>query len=174
MLTAAPKGDVVATLSLSAFEDQLLRAAFGRYGGAAPARSAAAAIVRRFQSSGRGYWFLCDCRLQVERRPALVPVAESHIRRHEIGGWPQHAVTCDFYREQSEQAALTASFAPLPKRGVRLVRPWADANHEALDQLSVASAHTGRPQLARVLVRLMTAAGLQKIGPDCHRSPPCS
>jgi hypothetical protein len=115
---------------------------------------------------------LCDCRPDATRPPALIPVAEAHIRRHEIAGWPEHAVTCDFYREQPEQAELTKSFAPLPKRGLRLVRPWTDATTEVLDQVRVASQHTGRPQLARVLVRLMTLAGLQRVGPDARRPPP--
>jgi hypothetical protein len=129
-------------------------------------------IVRRPGTTGPGYWALCDCRPDATRPPVLIPVAETHVLRHEMAGWPEHAVTCDFYREQREQAELTKSFAPLPKRGLRLVRPWTDATSEVLDQVRVASQHTGRAQLARVLMRLMTLAGLQRVGPDARRPPP--
>ena len=64
-------------------EDHALRAAFGRYGGSATARMAAMPVVARYQTLGAGRWFLCDCRPGVERRPALIPVALTHIRRHD-------------------------------------------------------------------------------------------
>lgn len=171
MLTAAPKGETVATVWLTPAEDGVMRAAFGRYGGAAEARAAAAGIVRRLETSGPGYWFHCDCRPDAERPPVLVPVAETHIRRHEAAAWPSHAVTCDFFREPPEQAELTRSFARLARRGLCLVRPWAGATCDVLDEVRVASPHTGRPQLARALVRLMTAAGLQQTGSAAFRPP---
>src|ERR1700733_740514 len=122
----------------------------------------------------RGRAIGCSATAARTRRvaPALILVAETHIHRHEMAGWPLRAVTCDFYREQPEQAELTKSFAPLSKRGLRPVRPWMDATREALDQVRVTSRHAGRPQLERVLVQLMTLAGLQCGGPDARRPPP--
>ena len=57
VLHVAPKGQTDAALALSAREDALLRAAFGRYGGSVLARRAAAAIVQHHQQIGRGDGF---------------------------------------------------------------------------------------------------------------------
>ena len=144
-----------------------MRAAFGRYGGRADARAAAAAVVARYQQLGAGHWFLCGCRFNAERPPALVPVSQTHIRRHEDARWPVHCETCDFYREPGEQRAITASYAP-PSAGkpLRLALPLGRAAAEAPShRIEGASRHMERPGLARLLVQLVTEAGLQVIGP---------
>lgn len=56
--------------------------------------------------------------------PALVPVSETHLRRHVTDNWPQHAVSCEFYREPAEQVEISASYRPLPQRRVRLLRSF--------------------------------------------------
>ncbi len=52
MLKAALKGTEQGGMSIHPSEDRLLRLAFGRFGGGAVARSAAAPIVARYQQSG--------------------------------------------------------------------------------------------------------------------------
>ncbi len=54
MLQVAPKGDVAGAMPVTMEEDRLLRAAFGRYGGRAEARTAAATVVGRYQQQGGG------------------------------------------------------------------------------------------------------------------------
>ena len=80
MLQVAPKGDVSGAVPVTSEEDRLLRAAFGRYGGQAEARAAAADVVGRYQQQGGGRWFLCGCRPGAEHPPILVPVSQTHIR----------------------------------------------------------------------------------------------
>ena len=54
MLGAAPKAQVLPTLSLEPAEDRLARAAFGRHGESAAARTNAAHLVRRYQIASGG------------------------------------------------------------------------------------------------------------------------
>lgn len=173
MLQVAPEGDVSGAVPVTAEEDRLLRAAFGRYGGQAEARAAAAVVVARYQQAGSGRWFLCGCRPAAERPPALVPVSQTHIRRHEDGRWPLHGEACDFYREPEEQRAVTASYAPpAVDKPLRLARPLgrvAGPAHEA--RIETCSRHTSWPGLARLLTRLVTDAGLQAIPPGWQPPP---
>jgi len=81
VLHVVPKGQTDAALALSAREDALLRAAFGRYGGSVLARRAAAPIVQHHQQIGAGRWILCDCRPDAPRPPVLVPVAPHQVVR---------------------------------------------------------------------------------------------
>ena len=166
MLQFAQKGDVAHATSLGPEEDRLLRAAFGRFGGQPKAREAAVQIVRHYQQLGSGAWFLCDCRPGAERPPALVPVAQTHIRRHQDSRWPVHCDTCDFQREPSEQRAIVDSFsAEAANRPLRLVRPVGAAS-PAMEPGEVGqSRNVRRPGIARLLARLMTDAGLQSVGP---------
>ena len=81
MLGAAPRGQVLSTLSLEPAEDRLAGAAFGRHGESAAARTNAAHFVRRYQIASGGYWLLCYCRQEADRPPVLMPVAETHSQR---------------------------------------------------------------------------------------------
>lgn len=168
MLRVAPKGDISAASPVTPDEDRILRAAFGRYGGSLDARAAAAAIVAHYQQLRGGQWFLCGCRPGAERPPALVPVAQTHIRRHEDQRWPVHCDTCDFYREPEEQRAVTASFArPSAGKPLRLARPLgAVASGPIIASTVSRSQHTSRPGIARLLIQLVTEARLQEIGPN--------
>ncbi|MBN9560438.1 MAG: hypothetical protein J0H14_06865 [Alphaproteobacteria bacterium] len=166
MLQIAPKGDVSQAIPLTFEEDRVLRAAFGRYGGSAEAREAAAAVVRRCQQRRGGDWFLCDCLPGAERPPALVPVSQTHIRRHQVTRWPVHCDTCDFYREPDEQREVTASYsAAAASRPLRLARPLAVAPASLERRFHAASQHGRRSGLTRLLLRLVSDAGLQCIGP---------
>ena len=109
MLLVAPKGSASTPVPVTSEEDSILRAAFGRYGGRLADREAAAPIVRRYQQLGIGSWFLCDCRLGVERPPALVPVSQTHIRRHQDDRWPVHCDGCDFQRDPVDQRAWSSA-----------------------------------------------------------------
>ena len=166
MLQVAPKGDVAHATSLRAEEDRILRSAFGRFGGQPKAREAAVEIVRHYQQLGAGSWFLCDCRPGSERPPALVPVAQTHIRRHQDERWPVHSDACDFQREPAEQRAIVDSYsAAAATRPLRLVRPVGVAS-PAMEPGEVGqSRNVRRPGIARLLARLMTDAGLQSVGP---------
>jgi hypothetical protein len=172
VLRVAPKGEVAAATSLRQEEDRILRSAFGRFGGRAEAREAAAPIVRHYQQLGAGWWFLCDCRAGAERPPALVPVAETHIRRHQDERWPAHSDVCDFWREPTEQRAIVDSYsAAAAKRPLRLVRAVGAASPAMVPDEVGQSRNVRRPGIARLLARLMTDAGLQTIGPDWVAPP---
>ena len=166
MLQVAPKGDVAHATSLRPEEDRVLRAAFGRFGGHMQAREAAVPIVRHYQQIGAGSWFLCDCRPGAHRPPALVPVAQTHIRRHQDARWPVHSDACEFQREPAEQRAIVDSYsAEAAHRPWHLVRPLAAAS-PAMAPGDVGQSHNvKRPGIARLLARLMTDAGLQSVGP---------
>jgi hypothetical protein len=80
MLRVCRKGDGEGGQALSADEDRALRLAFGRF--AKPeARSAGAAVVRRYQHLGFGNWLFCDCQDSGCRPPALIPVLESYVNQ---------------------------------------------------------------------------------------------
>jgi len=173
MLRVAPKGDIASAMLIEPEEDRLLRSAFGRYGGRAAARAAAAPVVGHYQQLRGGQWFLCGCRPEAERPPALVPVSQTHIRRHEDARWPVHCDTCDFYREPDEQRVITGSYAPpAVSEPLRLARPLGRAAAAAPERLIEARTHdTTRPGIARLLVQLVTGAGLQVIEPHWRPSP---
>ena len=59
----------------------MARAAFGRHGESAAARTNAAHLVRRYQIASGGYWLLCYCRQEADRPTVLMPVAETHSQR---------------------------------------------------------------------------------------------
>ena len=167
MLRVAPKGEVALATSLPLGEDRILRAAFGRFGGQPKGREAAVPVVRHYQQLGSGSWFLCDCRPGAERPPALVPVAETHIRRHQDQRWPVHSDACDFQREPAEQRAIVDSFsAAAAHRALRLVRPIGTVSPAMVPGEVGQSRNVRRPGIARLLARLMTDAGLQSVGPD--------
>ena len=167
MLKVAPKGDVAHATSLRAEEDRILRAAFGRFGGQPEAREAAVRIVRHYQQLGAGAWFLCDCRLGGQRPPALVPVAQTHIRRHQDERWPVHSDACDFQRDPAEQRAIVDSYsAAAAYQPLRLVQPVGTASPAMQPGEVGQSRNVRRPGIARLLARLMTEAGLQSVGPD--------
>jgi hypothetical protein len=114
---------------LSADEDRALRLAFGRFAKPA-AKSAGAAVVRRYQHLGFGNWFFCDCQDSGCRPPTLIPVLESYIRRHTDPAWPQHADGCDFQREPAEQRAITRSYARPPSGPLRLLQSFPDDDED--------------------------------------------
>ncbi|HME24452.1 MAG TPA: hypothetical protein VKI44_24490, partial [Acetobacteraceae bacterium] len=92
-------------------------------------------------------------------------MAQHHIRRHE-GHWPAHAEACDFYRDPDEQRVITASYAVRVEREWRLSRPLVgEALHPQL-RVQRLSCHVARPRLARLLMHVVTEAGLQRIGED--------
>ncbi len=162
MLLSAPKGRPNAALELSEAEDRALRDGFGRYGGGADARAAAAPVVRRHQDAGR--WFLCDCR---PPRPAvLVPVSGSHIRRHRGPGWSLHAEDCDFFREPRQELAVLATYRrTATDQPLRLAGPFRIRSRRMREPLATCSTHSRRPSLARLLLYLVSEAGLQRLGP---------
>ena len=151
---------MAAAWTLDRADDRALRVAFGCYSGAVSARAEAVPVVRRVQTTGRGCWVLCDCRPAAERPPALVPVAETHLHRHVQAGWPQHDPACTFFREPAEQAAVSASYAPIHRSQVRLVRSFELGPSVPLQRRETASPANRRPQLARLLIRLLTEAAL--------------
>ena len=166
MLKLCRRGGVEDARDLSAAENQALRRAFGRF--ATPGqRAAGAAVVRAWQHRGVGSWFLCDCLGDDRRPPALVPVAESHIRRHQDYPWPQHAEDCDFARDPAEQRRLTRSYARPPQAsGPRLIRRLADADRITGPTVQGRSYGRGRAALATLLMQLLEAAGIDRIAPD--------
>ena len=101
----------------------------------------------------------------------LVPVMETHIRRHVQAGWPPHAEACEFFREPVDQAVVSASYRPIHQSQVRLVRSFDVSASAPLQRRETALPANRRPQLARLLIRLLTEAGLQRIDPGGARSP---
>lgn len=167
MLFVAPKGQVEPAIPLTAEEERLLRRAFGRF--ADPAlRPAAANVVRRWQLDGSGHWILCDCTgplIEGSNPPALVPVAEAHLRRHVHGAWPTHAPDCDFFRDPAEQRDLTASYRRADRERP-VIRGFGGDDHPVRPAISGFSHAEERPPLARLLMRLMDDAGLTRILPS--------
>ena len=109
MLRIALKREIEGAITLDPDEDHILRVAFGQYGGSAQARADAMPIIRRLQTTDRGYWVLCDCRPAQSKPPALVPVLETFLRRHVTEDWPQHAQACEFFRAPAEQSEISRS-----------------------------------------------------------------
>ncbi len=171
MLRIALKREIEGAITLDPDEDHILRVAFGQYGGSAQARADAMPIIRRLQTTDRGYWVLCDCRPAQSKPPALVPVLETFLRRHVTEDWPQHAQACEFFREPAEQSEISRSYQPLAKSQVRLVRSFEVAAAASPARLEIALTARRRPQLARLLVRLLTEAGLQKVEPGFKPAP---
>ena len=171
MLRSAPKNDLSQAAPVTPSEDARLRAAFGRYGGGMLARHKAALVVADHQQRGPGAWFLCDCRPDAALPPALVPVSMTHIRRHEDARWPQHDEACDFYREPDEQRAIVASHGASVARPFRLARRINLFTPELRHDIVACSPHGRRPALARLLARLVTDAGLQRIDADWRKPP---
>ena len=118
VLGAAPKGQVLPTLSLGPAEDRLARAAFGRLGGPAAARADAPHAVRRYQIASGGHWLLCDCRPDADRPPVLVPVAETHSQR-QLSTRGLHTSACEAIEEPDVQRswAPTALRVPFGRGG---------------------------------------------------------
>ena len=167
MLSVGLKGNVAAMKALTPPEDGLLRQGFGRY--AVPhARMAAAAVVRRYQRREGGMWFYCDCLPEGQRPPALVPIDESHIRRHSEAPWPAHDEECDFFSEPAEQHLATRSYRrPADGTPFNLIKSFGgDEDRQAKLPSSGLSYARSRPALARLLARLVTDAVLQTIPPD--------
>jgi hypothetical protein len=174
ILRIALKREIEGAVTLDPEEDHILRMAFGQFGGSAKARADAIPIVRRLQTTDRGYWILCDCRPAQSSPPTLVPVLETYLRRHVTEDWPQHAEACEFFRDLADQAEvseISKSYQPLAKSLVRLVRSFEIAAAASPERLENVSKARRRPQLARLLVRLLTEAGLQKVEPG-FKPPP--
>lgn len=113
-LGAAPRSQVLSTLSLEPAEDRLARAAFGRHGKSAGARTNAAHLVRRCQIASGGYWLLCFCRPEADRPPVLMPVAETHSQR-QLSTQGLHTSACEAIQEPDVQR----SWAPTALRPCR-------------------------------------------------------
>ncbi|MEE3504104.1 hypothetical protein [Acidiphilium acidophilum] len=167
MLFVAPKGQVEPAIPLTAEEERLLRRAFGRYADPA-ARPAASSVVRRWQLDGSGHWILCDCvgpLIDGANPPALVPVAETHLRRHVHGAWPAHAADCDFFRDPEEQRDVTRSYRRSDHERP-VIRGFGGDDRPIRAVTSGFSHAEERPPLARLLMRLMDDAGLTRIQPS--------
>ncbi len=91
----------------------MARAAFGRHGKSAGARTNAAHLVRRCQIASGGYWLLCFCRPEADRPPVLMPVAETHSQR-QVSTQGLHTSACEAIQEPDVQR----SWAPTA------LRPW--------------------------------------------------
>jgi hypothetical protein len=93
-------------------------------------------------------------------------VALTHIRRHDDARWPGHDQSCDFYKDQAEQRSIVASYGPGAGRPFRLVRKLKQGGGALERTIETRSYSRGRPGLARLLMRLMEDAGLQRIPAD--------
>ena len=83
--------------------------------------------------------------------------------RHEDERWPSHAPCCDFYRDPAEQNLILGSYVGSVERPLRLARRFGAAE-QGLDRSLIANSYANRrPGLARLLMRLVDDAGLQKI-----------
>src|SRR5271166_5364645 len=122
------------------------------------------AAVRACVGSGVGNTKTCRLSHCYSYR-LLSTVAQHHIRRHE-GHWPAHAEACDFYRDPDEQRVITASYAVPIEREWRLSRPLVGEALQPQLRVQRLSGHVARPRLARLLLHLMTEAGLQRICED--------
>ena len=162
MLELLRRGRPQERQALSEAEDEALRRAFGRFARLA-ARPAGERVVRQRQAQHGGQWFACDCLGVVSFPPVLVPVAETHVRRHVEGPWPQHAEDCDFFREAADQPAISASFERSePTGGLKLVRRFGFGRPLVAGVRSV-SVGRRRSELAWLLLTLLEKGGLTRI-----------
>jgi hypothetical protein len=162
MLKVVPRGKLEELRELSAHEDRAVREAFGRWPEEG-ARSAGAAVVRTWQSTGAGNLFLCDC-LASWPSPVLVLVSESHIRRHYGAPWPDHHPDCDFFRDYVEQRVIARSFArKRDGRPVSLIGRLAETGAETVPRVTGCSYGQCRGTLATTLMQLIDTAGLNVI-----------
>lgn len=158
---AKPRGSE----ALPADEDRALRQTFGRRADPA-SRVAGEAVVRQYRQRTAGCWFLCDCLGDVERPPKLVPDAESHLRRQAGAEWPEHNTECDFYRDATEQQAITASFDAPPRRGpFDLMAGFRDAPKPFTCEPVPVDYGQARGALASVLMSLLARADLNRLEP---------
>ena len=164
MLRLMRRGNAEDLRPLAQGEDATLRRAFGRFA-RVTAREAGAFVVRQHQGGLGGQWFACDCRGGALPPSVLVPVAETHIRRHVESLWPEHAEWCDFYREPQQQVAVSASYRRVASqaRSLGLVRRFDQAERPLDRTLIGSSREQRRPRLARVLFELIDRAGLNRI-----------
>lgn len=148
-------------------EYEKLVAAFGKFGGSQAARREAAPIIAKYQAMGSGRWFACDCRPDLERPPVLLLREQTHVQRHTTGGWPEHAETCTFFRNPSEQHEVVGSFRRrLRRNGYRLLPAFRpdDGNAPPRPQApKKASTSRRRSRLAALLMDVVDAAGLQTV-----------
>lgn len=172
MLQVSRRGSVQDVAELSGQEDRALRQAFGRFGDP-EARAAGAEVVHRYQRAGAGSWLLCDCLGRVEWPPALIPVAEAHIRRHYDPPWPEHDPDCDFYRDAAQQRAVTRSFRRPPDANrVALLARLKQDERSRPPQLTSHIFSRSRGALATLLMQLVERGKLNHIAPDgCVASP---
>jgi hypothetical protein len=162
MLKVVPRGKLEELRELSAHEDRAVREAFGRWPEEG-ARSAGAAVVRTWQSTGAGNLFLCDC-LASWPSPVLVLVSESHIRRHYGAPWPDHHPDCDFFRDYVEQRVIARSFArKRDGRPVSLIGRLDETEAETVRRVTGCSYGQCRGTLAAMLMQLIETAGLNVI-----------
>ncbi len=171
MLRVTRRGDVQDVRELSAQEDRAVRRAFGRFP-EPDARTAGAAVIRRYQRLGAGCWVLCDCLGAVSRPPALVPVSETHIRRHYDPPWPAHDPDCDFHRDAAEQRAITRSYVRLPAgKALSLLSRLNEDTGARGPRLTTRSYGRQRGALATLLMQLIENAGLNRIAATGQVAP---
>lgn len=172
MLHHAAKGASTDARPITLEEDRALRAAFGRFGGTETARMAAMPVVARYQSLGAGRWLLCDCQPGAARPPVLIPVAMTHVRRHDDPRWSRHAEGCEFDRDPEEQLEITASYRRPRARPFRLARRFEPLLTSAFKrEFKACSQASRRPGLAKLLLSLVDGAGLQAV-PSSWSPPP--
>ncbi|MEA2731227.1 MAG: hypothetical protein QOF70_5702 [Acetobacteraceae bacterium] len=160
------RGSVQHVRELSSQEDHALRWAFGRF--AVPeARADGATVVARYQRSGAGCWFLCDCLGRVDQPPALIPVSEAHVRRHHEPPWPDHDPDCDFFRDRAEQRLITRSYRrPAVGKRLALVASLKDHEEARVPRLTARSYGRSRGALATTLMHLIETALVNVIPAD--------
>jgi hypothetical protein len=108
---------------------------------------------------------LCDC-LASWPPPILVPVSESHIRRHHTPPWPDHDPDCDFFRDHLEQRVIARSFARRDNgRPASLIGRLSETGMEteAVPRVAGRSYGQSRGTLATTLMQLIDAARLNVI-----------
>ena len=166
------KTAINAAKELSQLEDELIRKAFGRFGGSKKMREAAAEVVQKYQTAGSGRWLLCDCLPHGETPPVLLPISGTHIKRHVTkdptrglnGDWPNHAEWCDFRLDPKQQRAVvrTHKRSPPPLAGYRLLRAFKKTSAKRPSEgTRHTSRHEARSGLATILSEIVVRAGLQ-------------
>jgi hypothetical protein len=95
--------------------------------------------------------------------PIIVPVLESHIRRHPVGRppWPDRDPDCNFFRDHREQPVIARSFARYGNgRAASLVGRLSATGMKTRAASRVAGRSYAQPRgtLATALVQLIDAA----------------
>lgn len=154
-----PRGAEYRWTELSAEEDELLRSAFGRFGGTQDARAKARTTIPELDKNLTRRWIYCDCK-DPPSVPPFMYTRSGHIVRHHDS--PAHDEHCDFFMPAVQQVRINRTYVHRPTNLAYdfLRQRIPDGSHRTIDRLTPTRR---RPRLAQLLFALIEGSGLQQL-----------